>query len=220
MGPTLRLERKFWEAGDQVVCGIDEVGRGAWAGPVTVAAVVPAPEHVRGVRDSKQLTPRPSARRRRARCAAGPSPSASGTPSYEECDELGMTAALRAAGHARAGAARRAGLRPRPHRARRQPRLPADAGAGHHRDQGRRHVPRGGGGVVRGEGHPRPHDDRGGRALPAVRLRVERGYPAPGRTRPRSPATARARSTVGRGSSWRAVLARAPACRRAGSSYV
>ena len=56
MGPTLRLERKFWEAGDQVVVGIDEVGRGAWAGPVTVAAVVPAPEHVRGVRDSKQLT--------------------------------------------------------------------------------------------------------------------------------------------------------------------
>ena len=58
MGPTLRLERKFWEAGDQVVCGIDEVGRGAWAGPVTVAAVVPAPEHLRGVRDSKKLTRR------------------------------------------------------------------------------------------------------------------------------------------------------------------
>src|SRR4051794_38300234 len=56
MGPTLRLERKFWEAGDRVVVGIDEVGRGAWAGPVTVAAVVPATEHVRGVRDSKQLT--------------------------------------------------------------------------------------------------------------------------------------------------------------------
>ena len=46
MGPTLRLERQLWDAGDRVVCGIDEVGRGAWAGPVTVAAVVPAPEHV------------------------------------------------------------------------------------------------------------------------------------------------------------------------------
>ena len=41
--PTLRHERKCWEAGDRVVVGIDEVGRGSWAGPVTVGAVV-APE--------------------------------------------------------------------------------------------------------------------------------------------------------------------------------
>ena len=68
MGPTLRLERKFWDAGDQVVVGIDEVGRGAWAGPVTVAAVVPAPEHLRGVRDSKQLT-RPEREKAAARGA-------------------------------------------------------------------------------------------------------------------------------------------------------
>ena len=77
--PTLRLERKFWDAGDEVVCGIDEVGRGAWAGPVTVAAVIPAPEHVRGVRDSKQLT-RPEREKARAVGArSGPSPSVSGT---------------------------------------------------------------------------------------------------------------------------------------------
>jgi ribonuclease HII len=97
MGPTLRLERKFWDAGDQVVCGIDEVGRGAWAGPVTVAAVIPAPEHVRGVRDSKELTraEREKAARsvRRWAVAVGV-----GHASYEECDELGMTAALRSAG--------------------------------------------------------------------------------------------------------------------------
>src|ERR687897_827773 len=54
--PTLRLERRCWRAGERVVVGIDEVGRGAWAGPVTVAALVPAPEHLRGVRDSKELT--------------------------------------------------------------------------------------------------------------------------------------------------------------------
>lgn len=96
-GPTLRLERKLWDAGDRVVCGIDEVGRGAWAGPVTVAAVVPAPEHVRGVRDSKQLTRRDRERAatsvRRWAVAVGV-----GHASHEECDELGMTAALRAAG--------------------------------------------------------------------------------------------------------------------------
>jgi len=96
MGPTLRLERKFWEAGDQVVVGIDEVGRGAWAGPVTVAAVVPAPEHVRGVRDSKELTrpERNKAARAVRRWARGVGV---GHASYMECDELGMTEALRVA---------------------------------------------------------------------------------------------------------------------------
>jgi ribonuclease HII len=88
----------MWAAGDQVVCGIDEVGRGAWAGPVTVAAVVPAPEHLRGVRDSKQLDRRERERAakavRRWAVAIGV-----GHASAEECDELGMTAALRAAGH-------------------------------------------------------------------------------------------------------------------------
>src|SRR4029079_4044881 len=46
--PTLRTERKFWETGDRIVVGIDEVGRGSWAGPVTVAAVVPAEQHLSG----------------------------------------------------------------------------------------------------------------------------------------------------------------------------
>ena len=47
--PTLRAERACWRSGDRVVCGIDEVGRGSWAGPVTVAAVVPPDEHLAGV---------------------------------------------------------------------------------------------------------------------------------------------------------------------------
>lgn len=94
--PTLRLERRCWEAGDRIVVGIDEVGRGAWAGPVTVAAVVSAPEHVRGIRDSKMLT-----RAERTVAAATVRSWARGIgighASYEECDALGMTAALRAA---------------------------------------------------------------------------------------------------------------------------
>jgi ribonuclease HII len=97
-GPTLRLERKMWAAGEQVVCGIDEVGRGAWAGPVTVAAVVPAPAHLRGVRDSKQLDRR--ARERAATAVRSWAVAVGvGHASHTECDELGMTAALRAAGH-------------------------------------------------------------------------------------------------------------------------
>ena len=94
--PTLRLERRCWEEGDQVVVGIDEVGRGAWAGPVTVAAVVSAPEHLRGVRDSKALT-----REDRERAAESIRGWAAGIgighASYEECDALGMTIALRTA---------------------------------------------------------------------------------------------------------------------------
>ena len=94
--PTLRIERKCWSAGDRVVVGIDEVGRGSWAGPVTVAAVVPGDEHLSGVRDSKLLTPAErevSARRVRG-WARG---IGIGHASHTECDELGMTEALRRA---------------------------------------------------------------------------------------------------------------------------
>jgi ribonuclease HII len=95
--PTLRLERRCWQAGERVVVGIDEVGRGAWAGPATVCAVVPPPEHLKGIRDSKQLTPEErevaAAKVRGWAVAIG-----IGHASHEECDELGMTAALRAAG--------------------------------------------------------------------------------------------------------------------------
>lgn len=59
--PTLRLERQLWGQGVARVAGIDEAGRGAWAGPVVAAAVVlpprtKAPLALMGVRDSKQLT--------------------------------------------------------------------------------------------------------------------------------------------------------------------
>lgn len=44
--------------GDGIVLGVDEVGRGAVAGPLTVAAVaLPQDKPVWGINDSKQLTP-------------------------------------------------------------------------------------------------------------------------------------------------------------------
>jgi ribonuclease HII len=94
--PTLRVERKCWEAGDRVVVGIDEVGRGSWAGPVTVAAVVPGDTHLKGVRDSKLLTPSErevSAHKVRSWARA----IGVGHASHDECDLLGMTEALRRA---------------------------------------------------------------------------------------------------------------------------
>ncbi len=55
--PSLMAEREFWSAGHHVVVGVDEVGRGAWAGPISVgAAVVPTDRRVYKVHDSKMLT--------------------------------------------------------------------------------------------------------------------------------------------------------------------
>jgi ribonuclease HII len=92
--PTLRVERKCWAAGDRIVVGIDEVGRGSWAGPVTVCAVVPGDEHLAGVRDSKLLTPQErevAARRVRSWARA----IGIGHASHDECDLVGMTEAQR-----------------------------------------------------------------------------------------------------------------------------
>ncbi len=58
--PTFEREIALWSAGRTIVAGIDEAGRGPLAGPVVAAAVVfPAgAKAIRGLRDSKLLTPR------------------------------------------------------------------------------------------------------------------------------------------------------------------
>jgi hypothetical protein len=42
-GPGYEIERELAAAGASCVAGVDEVGRGAWAGPVTVCAVMVRP---------------------------------------------------------------------------------------------------------------------------------------------------------------------------------
>jgi ribonuclease HII len=71
MPPTVTEELSLWTAGHRHIAGVDEVGRGCWAGPVLAAAVV-LPEAVLarpglldGVDDSKALT----ARQRAELCA-------------------------------------------------------------------------------------------------------------------------------------------------------
>ncbi len=95
--PGLAVERELWEAGRAVVVGVDEVGRGAWAGPISVgAAVVPKDRRVYKVRDSKLLTEE----EREAlytRIAGWVEHWAVGHATYEECDELGMSEAQRLA---------------------------------------------------------------------------------------------------------------------------
>jgi ribonuclease HII len=62
--PHLSEEHKLYSAGHTRVAGLDEAGRGAWAGPVCAAAVVLPLDHpdllslLSGVRDSKQLSPK------------------------------------------------------------------------------------------------------------------------------------------------------------------
>lgn len=58
--PNLKLEKELWAQGYSYVAGVDEVGRGAWAGPVVAAAVVFSPEVKvpKGLRDSKLLPPK------------------------------------------------------------------------------------------------------------------------------------------------------------------
>jgi len=47
----------MWDQGHEVVVGIDEVGKGAWAGPLTIGAVViPKDRRIYKIRDSKMLT--------------------------------------------------------------------------------------------------------------------------------------------------------------------
>ena len=53
IGPDMLLEKAF----PGPVCGVDEAGRGPWAGPVCAAAVILNPRKVpKGVNDSKKLT--------------------------------------------------------------------------------------------------------------------------------------------------------------------
>jgi len=93
---VLAYERVWWAEG-RIVAGLDEAGRGAWAGPVVAGAVIlPAdPERLRqalaDVDDSKRLTP--AARERlydRIRAVAD---TAVGVVSASVIDEIGILVA-------------------------------------------------------------------------------------------------------------------------------
>lgn len=57
--PTREFEERLTAQGYKAIAGIDEVGRGAWAGPLVAAAcVLPESFSSSELRDSKQLTPK------------------------------------------------------------------------------------------------------------------------------------------------------------------
>ena len=95
--PGTRFEQALWADGARYVVGIDEVGRGSWAGPLTVGAVViPRDQRIYKVRDSKMLTPgeREAMHDRIVDWALA---TGVGHASARECDELGMSEAQRVA---------------------------------------------------------------------------------------------------------------------------
>lgn len=100
LAPTLDLERELFASGVHSLASVDEVGRGAIAGPVTVGIVVITPscgEPPEGVRDSKLLSPA----RRLALIEpiiAWASAHAVASATSGEVDELGIVGALRLAG--------------------------------------------------------------------------------------------------------------------------
>ncbi len=97
--PHLQRERRFMQSGYTLIAGLDEAGRGAWAGPVVAGAVIlnlPDVSNLREVNDSKQL----SARQREklypviiAHCLTH----GIGQASVEEIDAIGILPATRLA---------------------------------------------------------------------------------------------------------------------------
>ena len=105
-GPDTAIEVELLAEG-LVVAGLDEVGRGAWAGPLTVgAAMLDLAAVPDGLRDSKQL--RPERRQVLDRSLRACAEVATGEVAHTELDRVGLAAALRlAAARAVAGLPRR-----------------------------------------------------------------------------------------------------------------
>jgi ribonuclease HII len=101
LAPDLSIESQLWRAGIQYIAGIDEAGRGALAGPVAAGAVILPQgstllDTLRGLKDSKQLTPVQrevwAELLQQVACAWGV-----GYASQEEIDRIGIIPATRLA---------------------------------------------------------------------------------------------------------------------------
>ncbi|MFZ9717569.1 MAG: hypothetical protein ACO3CH_08970, partial [Ilumatobacteraceae bacterium] len=104
-GPNASRERLLFENGTKTIVGIDEVGKGSWAGPLVIGIAMLSRELVfsdepavalGGVRDSKQLS---ELQREEIfdQVAANCLRWAIGAASALECDQLGMVEAQRLA---------------------------------------------------------------------------------------------------------------------------
>lgn len=91
--PTMKHERELAGQGFQLIAGVDEVGRGAWAGPIVACAVImPFRPRLRGIRDSKLLS-RPKRELLAGRIRSLAWSIGVGVVSHEEIDRSGINAA-------------------------------------------------------------------------------------------------------------------------------
>lgn len=94
---SYRFENQLYSQGYKLIAGLDEVGRGAWAGPLVASAVVlPRDLPTGNIFDSKNLSPEQREQlnvytQAKAVCFA------TGQASPREIEELGLTKALRLA---------------------------------------------------------------------------------------------------------------------------
>jgi ribonuclease HII len=102
MKPSLRLEKKLWAQGYDYLAGVDEAGRGAWAGPIVAGAVVLSRAEFealkkewwfKAVADSKSLSP--LQRQRVFAACAAKVVWATAVVSHKVIDQLGIGAANR-----------------------------------------------------------------------------------------------------------------------------
>jgi ribonuclease HII len=101
-GPTLDRELALRRQGYRAIAGLDEVGRGSWAGPVVACAtILPLDsatllQELAGIRDSKRLAASRRAEFYDRICGIGAA-SAVGVASAAQVDHLGIVAATRLA---------------------------------------------------------------------------------------------------------------------------
>jgi len=97
--PTLDLERELFSAGAKFIAGVDEVGRGALAGPVSVGVAIVCDQTLSvptGLRDSKQIS-RVARENLIAPVIAWVVDYAVGHVAASEIDQIGIVPALRLA---------------------------------------------------------------------------------------------------------------------------
>lgn len=97
--PTLELEQELFSTGAKYVAGVDEVGRGALAGPVSVGVAIVCEKTLQvpsGLRDSKQIS-RIAREKLIAPVSAWVVDYAVGHVAASEIDQVGIVPALRLA---------------------------------------------------------------------------------------------------------------------------
>ncbi|MDX9893726.1 MAG: ribonuclease HII [Patescibacteria group bacterium] len=91
--PNQKVEKKLYRTGFKYIAGVDEAGRGAWAGPIVAAAVILDPKiKIKGIKDSKLLR-KPERQRLDQLIKTQAVAWAVGSISQGTIDELGITKA-------------------------------------------------------------------------------------------------------------------------------